>query len=92
MSHLPLVHVFHMIPLWAIRGCGIHHRRNGKVSSDSVTTSAIKFTGPHKSSMCQYHSMLAHQGLDDVVFNLHMQGLPSSELQIDNKQLSAIPI
>jgi hypothetical protein len=36
--------------------------------------------------------MLAHQGLDDVVFNLHMQGLPSSELQIDNKQLSAIPI
>jgi hypothetical protein len=57
VSHLSLVHVFHMVPLqaicgWPINYPSIHHCRNGKLSSNLVTISATKFIGPHKSRMC----------------------------------------
>jgi hypothetical protein len=66
-SHLSLVHAFHVIPLWAIRGWpiyhpSIHHCRRGEVSSNSVIVKATKFTGPHKSSMRQYIIELAQWG------------------------------
>jgi hypothetical protein len=62
-----LRHVFHVKPLWAIRGCpvhypNIHHCRCGRVSSNSATDKATKFVGPHKSRMCQYIIKLAHLG------------------------------
>jgi hypothetical protein len=66
-SHLFLVHVFHVIPLWAIRGWpvhypGIHHCRKGEVSSNTVTVEATKLVGPHKSRMRQYIIEFAHRG------------------------------
>jgi hypothetical protein len=83
----PLVHVFHVIPLqvicgWPVHYPGIHHDKDGGVSSNTTTISATKFTEPHKFSMCQYRSMLAHQGPNDMVLNWHRWGLPlwSSEL------------
>jgi hypothetical protein len=52
-SHLFLVYVFHVLPLWAIRGWLIHcadrhHCRRGEISSNSVTVKATKFMRPHK--------------------------------------------
>ena len=49
--------------LWAIRGWpvhypGIHHCRNGEGSSDLYSDRTTRLTGPHKSSMRQYCSML----------------------------------
>jgi hypothetical protein len=58
-AHLTLVHVFHALPLWANRGwlvhySDLHHYRYGRIASDSVTISATKITGAHKSCMRQY--------------------------------------
>jgi hypothetical protein len=57
-AHLTLVLVFHTIHQWAFVG-GPHtipytSVRYGRVSSNSVTVEATKFTVPHKSCMCQY--------------------------------------
>jgi hypothetical protein len=96
-AHLSLVYVFRVIPLWNIHVWpihypGIHHCRNGGVSSDSATTSATKFIRPHKYNMRQYHSMLAHQGPNDAVLNRHRQGLPLCSSKHDNKLLSTLPV
>jgi hypothetical protein len=53
-AHLTLVHVFHAIPLQAIHGwpihySGLHHCMYGGIASGSVTITATKFTGSHKS-------------------------------------------
>jgi hypothetical protein len=85
-AHLSLMHFFHAIPLWAIRGRpihypGIHHYRNAGVLSDSATISATKFVRPHKSIIHQYRSILAHRDPDDAVPNRHMWGLPHLEIR-----------
>jgi hypothetical protein len=57
------VHVFHAIPYIGLFMGGPytipvasmgHHCKNGELSSNSVTISITRFTGPHKSSMRQY--------------------------------------
>jgi hypothetical protein len=82
-SHLSLVHVFHMIPLRAIRGWpihypGVHHYRNCGVSSDSATVSTTKFVELYKFHMRQYIIKHAHQGqatrfLIDIGRGYHLQ-------------------
>jgi hypothetical protein len=58
-AHFTLVHIFHVMPRWAIRGWviyypGLHHYRYGWIASDSATMNATKFTGPHKCRMRKY--------------------------------------
>jgi hypothetical protein len=81
------VHAFDTIPLraicvWPVHYPGIHHYKDGGVSSNTTISRTTMFIELHKSSMRQYCSMLPHQGPNDTVLNQHRRRvLPwSSEL------------
>jgi hypothetical protein len=67
------------------------HYKYGRVSSDSVTLSVTWITAPHKSSMCQYYSILAHRGPTDAVNNRLRRGYHLRSSEHDNRPLPTFP-